>query len=298
MSTKASLTIGIPAYNEEANIAVLINELLEQKSQTYVLESIVVASDGSSDRTVEIVKSFNSNRVQVLDNKDRKGAAARQNQLIEYADSDILVLMNADIKLGDSDFIQKLVDKIQEGADLVSPNMLCVPPTGVFESIVAFGLHLKNHAFENYKKGNNIYTCHGAARAFSKQLYKKFRFATSISEDANSYLYAVTNGFKYAYADKATCYIKSAGTYKDHLRQSTRNFNGMKILQTKYEPSVVKKAYHLPLAVVAKAGLVYFVKNPLKLVIYGVLIVSTFLGSKFIKSSQVWEISKSSKVLK
>ena len=77
---KVSVTIGIPAYNEEANIGHLLKSLIKQKEEDFKIDKIIVSSDGSTDRTIEIVKSFKDSRIKLLDNKKRRGQASRQNQ--------------------------------------------------------------------------------------------------------------------------------------------------------------------------------------------------------------------------
>ena len=46
------ITIGIPAYNEEKNIAAIITKLKK------ITDSIIVCDDGSSDMTTEISKNL------------------------------------------------------------------------------------------------------------------------------------------------------------------------------------------------------------------------------------------------
>ena len=55
---KPTVTIGIPAYNESANIGRLINDVLGQKQNHFRLAKIIVVSDCSSDATVSIVKKI------------------------------------------------------------------------------------------------------------------------------------------------------------------------------------------------------------------------------------------------
>ncbi len=297
MKTNTTVTIGIPAYNEAANIKYLLDELFAQDEDNFVLENVIVASDGSDDATVDIVKSYDNSKIILFDNTDRKGQAARQNQIMQYSNSDILVLLNADIKLQDVHFISKLVNKINEGADLVSSNMLGLPPRCFFESIITYCLELRNYSFERFNYGINVYTCHGAARAFSRRLYKVFEFGNSVGEDAHSYLFAKSKGFKYSYAANAICYIRCVSTYKDHVRQSTRNLNGMRNFRERFGEEFVNKEYRIPAKLVIKAGIVYFLKNPIKMIVYSVILVSAYISSYFIKNSNTWVIAKSSKVL-
>ena len=52
MRKKLTVTIGIPAYNEEANVRNLLVSLLAQKETNFKLQEIIVVSDGSTDKTV------------------------------------------------------------------------------------------------------------------------------------------------------------------------------------------------------------------------------------------------------
>ena len=53
-----TLSIGIVAFNEEANIAHLLKTILDQKIESVLMMEIIVVSDASSDKTDEIVGSF------------------------------------------------------------------------------------------------------------------------------------------------------------------------------------------------------------------------------------------------
>ncbi len=298
MINKKTITIGIPAYNEEGNIAYILRDILAQKEIDYTLNEVIVASDGSSDKTCNKVRAFDDKRITLFDFKDRQGAAARQNFIMEKADSDILILLNADIKLDGETFVNKLIQPIIAGSDLTSSNMHCVKPSGFFESIISYSLEFKNYVFEHYKNGLNVYTCHGVARAFSKNLYKTFKFGDSVGEDAYSYFYTVFNKYNYAYAKDAVCYIKCVCSYKDNLKQSTRNFNGIKAFAKKYGYTYVNSEYKIDLKLLTKGFIIYLLKNPIKMILYCIIVLSTALSSFFVKTSNTWSIAKSSKVLR
>ena len=84
------ITIGIPAYNEENNIADIITELRK------TTDSIIVCDDGSSDRTGDI--SRNLGAIVIRHDKNR-GYGAAINTIFQRAveiESDILVTFDAD----------------------------------------------------------------------------------------------------------------------------------------------------------------------------------------------------------
>ena len=85
-----SLTLIIPACNEERWIARKIENTLALDYPRDRMQ-IVIASDGSSDRTVEIARSFEGAGVEVADFSARVGKQAMLNRLVPAAEGEIIV---------------------------------------------------------------------------------------------------------------------------------------------------------------------------------------------------------------
>ena len=79
-----SVTFIITAYNEEKRIAEKLENTLKLVYPRSKLE-IIVASDCSSDKTDEIVKSFGDQGVQLVRASVRKGKEAAQKLAVELA---------------------------------------------------------------------------------------------------------------------------------------------------------------------------------------------------------------------
>ena len=105
---KKTVSIGIPAYNEEGNIGHLINALLKQKGDNFTLKEIIIISDASNDKTAETVKSISDERIIFSENKERIGQALSQNLILEQFTGDILIFLNADVLPVDEYFIQEM----------------------------------------------------------------------------------------------------------------------------------------------------------------------------------------------
>src|SRR5271169_2966352 len=73
-----SVTIIVTAYNEERCIRAKLDNLVGLNYPAELVD-IVVASDGSSDATEEIVARYNPSRVRVLRLEGRRGKTACQN---------------------------------------------------------------------------------------------------------------------------------------------------------------------------------------------------------------------------
>ena len=98
--TGPSVSILIPAFNAQGFIADTLRSAL---AQTWQEKEIIVVDDGSTDRTVDIARQFESDRVRVVTQNNQGAAAAR----------------NTAYSLSRGDYIQWL-----DADDLISPNKI------------------------------------------------------------------------------------------------------------------------------------------------------------------------------
>lgn len=90
---KIFVTIGIPMYNAEKFIRQSIISVLRQ---THTDFELIITDDGSSDKSLEIVNSFNDPRIVLLNDSENKGISYRLNQQIELAQGKYFFRMDAD----------------------------------------------------------------------------------------------------------------------------------------------------------------------------------------------------------
>jgi cellulose synthase/poly-beta-1,6-N-acetylglucosamine synthase-like glycosyltransferase len=89
-----SVSVLIAAYNEEASIHTKITQTLELNYPADKLE-ILVVSDGSTDRTDEIVRAYRDPRVRLLRTEGRKGKTNGQNEGVKRCRGEIVVFSDA-----------------------------------------------------------------------------------------------------------------------------------------------------------------------------------------------------------
>ena len=99
-------TLLIAAYNEESVIGERLDNALAADYPGDKLR-IVVASDGSADRTAEIVAGFAGRGVRLLDYKARRGKSTVLNSAMSEVDTDIVLLSDANTHI-DPDAPRKL----------------------------------------------------------------------------------------------------------------------------------------------------------------------------------------------
>ncbi|HWD41012.1 MAG TPA: glycosyltransferase family 2 protein [Fimbriimonas sp.] len=104
-----SVTVLLPALNEEGTIAAVIERVLALPVD---LELIVI-DDGSTDATPEILGSF-EDRIQILRNETRGGKGNAIRKALPYAKGKVVIIQDADLEYFPEE-IPKLVEPILAG---------------------------------------------------------------------------------------------------------------------------------------------------------------------------------------
>lgn len=87
------VTIGIPCYNVEKFVAWAIKSVL---AQSYTNFELIITDDGSTDRTVEILREFKDDRIILIVDGENHGISYRLNQQIDMAKGDYFFRMDGD----------------------------------------------------------------------------------------------------------------------------------------------------------------------------------------------------------
>lgn len=298
---KPTVSIGIPVYNESANITYVLDDLSRQKSESYILEHIIILSDGSTDGTQDLIKKYPNPRIMLIENKTRVGVAEASNMIFEKMESDICVFLNGDIAIQDTGFIDAIIQPIVEGAaDMTSCSLDELPPHTFFEKIIYVGMQYKKNMFLTYKDGSNLFNCRGPARAFSKKLYKEMRLVRGLADDMYSYLYCVEQGYRFVFVPNASIAYKLPDHFTDHVRQSIRFFQSAKALKKRFDPKFLQEHYFVPKLFFLRETTKAFMQSPFLMTLYIIVTVCTSLVGQipFIPDARVhWTLAKSSKKL-
>ena len=111
------LSIIIPVYNEEDNILPLFSAVSDVVRKNNYSAEIIFIDDGSSDRTVERIKSLQD--AKLIRFRKNFGQTAAMSAGIDFASGDVIIPMDGDLQ-NDPNDIPKLLEKLNEGYDVVS----------------------------------------------------------------------------------------------------------------------------------------------------------------------------------
>lgn len=114
----ATLSIVIPAYNEERFIGTLLEKIgAVDLSALGLTKEIIVVDDGSKDRTVAIASAVSGVRVHRMPVNGGKGSAVRAG--IGLATGELLIIQDADLEYDPADYIPMVEAMRAGGGDVV-----------------------------------------------------------------------------------------------------------------------------------------------------------------------------------
>lgn len=294
------ITIGIPAYNEGRNIQRLLKSLEKQYLWGIVLDAIIVVSDGSTDDTVQQIRSVKNTKIKYIHHSKRQGINSTLNELFTLSRSSILILLNADVDIANKAFLHKLIYPFRTIPNLgiVGANVLPLRPNKYFEKILAISHMLKKHIYDHTIHGHNIYNCHGRGRAISKTLYSQIIIPEDVPEDAYIYLSCLSLEYSFHYQPEAIVKFRSPQNFLDHVKQSVRFSQGKTSLYHYFDANIIEQEYNIASLQFIKSTIIYILKNPIE--ILGYIIIQSFIQLKYkhiIINQTLFDPSNSSKGL-
>ena len=156
MEKSVDVSVVIPLYNEEGNVAELYRELKDVLDREKISHEILLINDGSSDRTTQLISELHSQDpcVTVINFRRNFGQTAAMSAGFDYARGNVIVTMDGDLQNDPAD-IPVLLAKIAEGNDVVTgwrfarkdPFISRKLPSMIANKIISFitGVHLHDY---------------------------------------------------------------------------------------------------------------------------------------------------------
>lgn len=221
---RPTVTVLIPAYNEEEHIAAKLANSLTLDYPADRLE-VVVVSDGSTDRTEEIVKRSNDARVRLLP-LPRLGKAAALNEAAREARGEILVLTDANALLA-SDCLLQLVEPFSDPeVGGVCGNKKYRAGTGADATELGENLYWRYDKWQKKLESRigSIFAADGTLYALRKKLYIPIADPAQADDIAIS-TRVVLQGYRLLYEPRAVAWEEPPVEGREEFRRKVRVTN-------------------------------------------------------------------------
>lgn len=297
---KKTVSICIPAYNEYPNLLRLLSEIPKQNSKYFTLDQILILSDNSSDETVTSPILQKAKKVKLIIGKTQLGKPRRVNQAFKLCKSEIVIVMDADIKFENTQVLDSLVRPIVLGdADYTSGVTAAKRPTNLVSRIAFSGVKIWRRAL-TYLSSPNLYQSEGMLRAFDSRIYTKMRFPIAAQiEDTYPYLYALKHGYRFVFVPDAKVAYQLPTTLHDYLSQQRRYLSTHDLESHYFPANLILQSRTMQTSYRLRALISVLIETPIESTLYLILSIYVRLSLRLFpnQASNTWEILSSTKTV-
>ncbi|MCO4754944.1 MAG: glycosyltransferase family 2 protein [Bacteriovoracaceae bacterium] len=213
----------IAAYNEEKDIRAKILNSLELDYPKDLID-IVVVSDGSDDKTDEIVRSFGE-QATLIRVEGRVGKTEARNIALKQIDSEIVVFSDA-TTMYNTDAIKKLVRNFADAEVGMVTGQLKYRDPGNSQMSLGQKLYWKYESLikDAQTKMGTLTGSVGCITAFRRELYKDL--PANVIEDFTQPLMIIAQGKRVVFEKEAVCFEYATQSSNDEWNMRVRVVRG------------------------------------------------------------------------
>lgn len=219
------VTIVIAAWNEARHIAARIENCLQQVYPQEMLE-IVVVSDGSTDETSAIVKSFELRGVSLVELETRMGKAVALNVGVAAAHGEIVVFADARQSFS-STAVRELVANFSDASVGAVSGELILESNTSSTTAEGVGLYWTIEKWIRQKEAaiDSIVGATGAIYAIRRDLFEALPPGT-ILDDLLTPMRIVMRGYRVVFEGRALAFDRVAHDYSSEFKRKVRTLAG------------------------------------------------------------------------
>lgn len=222
-----SVSIIIPAYNEEETIRNAIESCLSLNYPKNKLE-IIVVNDGSTDRTEEIVREYVDGGLVKLINKPNTGKADSLNRGIDIAKGELIACLDADSEFTKNALINMIGYFNDPMVGAVTPTLKAKTPKNMIQKIQWFEYIFSIYLRKMMSFLNSIYVTPGPGSIYRKRVIEEVGGfdKQNLVEDTDIALKIQSKGYRIENSLKADVYTETPKSFLGLLKQRLRWYGG------------------------------------------------------------------------
>lgn len=225
-----SISITVPAFNEETQVDQLIRSLLALDYPADRIQRLIV-SDASYDRTDEIVRSYADQGIELLRMPERGGKTRAENAAAEHLTGEIIVNTDASIRIAPH-AIKTLISTFADPAvGLASGRDVSVGPEQQTANVGESGyVGYEMFVRDLETRVGGIIGASGCFYAIRPDLHR-IPLPEALSRDFAAALHTIENGFRAVSVPEAICYVPRTTSLKKEFKRKVRTImRGMETL--------------------------------------------------------------------
>lgn len=257
-----TVTILIPAYNEEKTIEKTIDSIMQSDYPKKKFK-IILINDGSTDNTLEKMKQaekkYSSKKIEII-NKKNEGKATSMNKALKKVKSEIVFSMDADTEVP-SQSMKNMVKYFKDPDVMcVSPAIVTKKPKNLLQRVqyieYVIGLFLR----KTFAALNAVHITPGAFSAYRKSFFDKYGSyeVGNITEDLELAMRIQFKDYKIQNSPESPVYTTPPSKFSHLLKQRRRWYVGLMRNMWKYKKLVGSKTGDLGLFVLPVAWISIF----------------------------------------
>ncbi|KKR70325.1 MAG: Glycosyl transferase family 2 [Candidatus Roizmanbacteria bacterium GW2011_GWB1_40_7] len=270
---KLTISVGTSAYNEESNIKHMLQSVLRQQGDSFILKEIMVISDGSSDTTVQQTKIIDDKRITMYDDGKRLGKPSRIRQLLEDFTADVFVFIDADTVMKDSHVLEAIAKAFLSNLSLslIMGNTEPLPGKTFIEKAVNNYIYARSALEKKFHLQERAYGAHGFL-AHSHKFGKSLSLPREVfNEDAFFYFAAISRREQVTFLKQATVLYRSPQTIRDHINQATRHIYGGMQLKEYFGDELVDAGFYVSFPATVHLLIRQLVRDPIGYIVLKIL---------------------------
>jgi cellulose synthase/poly-beta-1,6-N-acetylglucosamine synthase-like glycosyltransferase len=226
LDTWPTVTLAIPAYNEEDSIAMTLESVLDLDYPRDKLEVIVV-DDGSQDDTAEVVKQFaDDERIKFIQ-QENQGKGGALNTALEESESTFFGCVDADSRL-EEEAVKNIVSNFDRDTGAIASAMKVYEPSNLLQRLQWFEYLVGIFTRNILGMINAIYVTPGPLSIYRRQVLENVGGfdEDNLVEDQEICFRLQKNHWKVKHSRKGEVYTIAPDNLKDYYHQRKRWYRG------------------------------------------------------------------------
>lgn len=237
-----SLTILVPAYNEEKVLRRTIETVLEA---TYPDKEVIVIDDGSKDQTYQIAMSYSHRGVKVI-HRPNGGKAMALNHGLFFARGEIIVIVDADSQISKNTLVELVKPFRNPDVAAVAGNIKVLNRRNFLTKCQALeyiaSINIYRRALDVF---GSVTVVPGALGAYRREMMQGSGFydPDTLVEDFDVTVKALKTGQIVQASTSAVSYTEAPLAIKDFVKQRLRWYRGNFQAMWKHRDAIFNSRY-------------------------------------------------------